>query len=48
MLTNGVDTCTITASDLQFISPEEAERNGLEVDQVNCQLNTDDLKFLFA
>jgi len=48
VLTNGVDTCTITASDLQFISPEEAERNGLEVDQVNCQLNTDDLKFLFA
>jgi len=48
VLTNGTDTCTITASDLQFIGPEEADRNGLEVDQVNCQLNTDDLKFAFA
>jgi len=48
VLTNGTDTCTITADDLQFMDPQEAERNGLEVDNINCQLNADDLKFLFA
>ena len=48
VLTNGTDTCTITASDLQFINPQEADRNGLEIDTIECQLNADDLKFLFA
>ncbi len=48
VLNNGTDDCTITASDLQLMSPQEAERNGLEVDNINCQLNADDLKFLFS
>lgn len=48
VLTNGTDTCTITASDLQWMNPQEADRNGLEIDSINCQLNADDLKFLFA
>ena len=48
VLAAGAATCTITASDLQWMNPQEAERNGMEIDQIECQCNKDDLKFLFA
>lgn len=42
------DGLAITASDLQIINPQQADRNGLVIDQLECQVNTDDLKFLFS
>ncbi|HUX00913.1 MAG TPA: hypothetical protein VMY35_08025 [Phycisphaerae bacterium] len=48
VLAAGAATCTITASDLQWMNPQEGEREGMEIDQIECQCNLDDLKFLFA
>jgi len=48
LLSNGVYKCTITVSDVQIINPQEADRSGVEVDSLECQANTDDLKLTFA
>ena len=48
LLSNGVYKCTITLSDVQIVNPQEADRNGVEVDTLECQTLTDDLKLTFA
>ncbi len=48
VLNNGSDTCTITVSDVQLINPQEADRQGVEIDNIAWQANTDDLKFVFT
>lgn len=48
VLSNGSYKCTITVSDVQIINPQEADRSGVEVDSLECQANTDDLKLTFA
>lgn len=42
------DTCLIEVSDVQIINPQEADRNNLEIDSLECQANTDDLTITFT
>lgn len=48
VLSAGAATCTVTATKLQFINPQEGDRNGVEIDNLAFQLNNDDLTFTFV
>jgi len=48
VITNGTDTCTVTASNLQFVNPQEADRGGIETDNIECIIGDDDLTFTFT
>ena len=44
----GSDACAFSASELQFLNPQEGERNGVQTDDIEFQLNADDLKLAFS
>jgi len=44
----GAATCTMTATEMQIISPKDGDRNGLLTTEIEAQLNADDLTLTFA
>lgn len=44
----GSDDVTVTESKLQFIDPQEADREGLQVNEIACELHADDLTLTFT
>jgi hypothetical protein len=41
------DSATFSAGGLQFINPQEGDRNGVQTDDIAFQLNDDDLQVTF-
>ena len=48
VITDGTYTCTITATELQSTNVQDADRNKVQVDALDFQLNADDLTLTFS
>ena len=44
---SGNDSATFSATKLQWMNPQEAERNGIQSDDIGFNLNADDLQVIF-
>lgn len=44
---SGNDSATFSATKLQWLNPQEGERNGIQVDDIAFALNADDLQVIF-